>query len=76
MLQMTVEQLYQELGELIKQGHGKKVLVAADDNEGNGYHGIFYSPTAKPKEVKENIEASNGLYDSQETDYRKIVIIG
>ena len=76
MEQMTVKRLYAELGELINSGMGDKKIVVADDNEGNGYHGIFYSCTSDPKEVKANIEISNGLYDSVETKYKNIVIIG
>jgi hypothetical protein len=76
MTQLTVEKLYQELGKLIKRGQGNKVIVVADDNEGNGYHGIYYSVTSIPEDVQECINASNGLSDSQEEDYKNIVIIG
>lgn len=76
MTQLTVKELYRELGKLVKQGHGNKAVVVADDNEGNGYHGIYYSVTSTPKSVKECIEASNGLSDSQEKDYKNIIIVG
>lgn len=76
MIQMTVEKLYNELKELVEKGQGNKKVVVADDNEGNAYHGIFYSCTSDPKEVKANIEVSNGLYDSQTKNYKDIVIIG
>lgn len=76
MVQMTVKKLYNELKELVEQGMGSKLVVVTDDNEGNAYHGIYYSCTSDPKKVKVNIEASNGLYDSQETNYDNIVIIG
>lgn len=76
MTQMTVKKLFGELSSLMLEGKGDLKIVLADDNEGNGYHGCFYSITSDPKAVKENIEASNGLYDSQEENYNKIVIIG
>lgn len=76
MEQMTVKQLYQELAIAIKLGHGDKFIIVADDNEGNAYHGMFYGVTSDPKMVKENIDCSNGLYDSAVTDYNKIVILG
>lgn len=76
MIQMTVEKLYRELQELMRQGMGDKKIVVADDNEGNGYHGIYYSCTSDPMMVKENIDASNGLYDSQEENTDNLVIIG
>jgi hypothetical protein len=73
---MTVKELYLELAEEIKKGNGDKYIVVADDNEGNGYHGMFYGVTSDPKMVRENIECSNGLYDSAVEDYNKIVILG
>lgn len=76
MEQMTVHKLFLELMDLVNKGQGDKKVVVADDNEGNGYHGIYYSVTSDPKAVKGNIDVSNGLYDSQETDPNKIVIIG
>ena len=76
MMQMTVEKLFNELKELVEAGQGNKKVVVADDNEGNGYHGVYYSVTSDPKEVEGNIKVSNGLYDSQETNYKNIVIIG
>ena len=78
MTQMTVGVLVKRLIEACQKDPSiaNKAIVVADDNEGNGYHGMFYDPTTDAKDVKENIEASNGLYDSQVTDYNKIIILG
>ena len=76
MTQITVKQLAYWLNELVRAGQGDKRLVIADDTEGNAFHGMFYSPTSDPNEVKDVIESSNGLYESQETDYNNIVILG
>lgn len=76
MEQMTVRKLYMELKELMQKGQGDKKIIVADDNEGNGYHGIFYSVTAEANLVQENVEASNGLSDSAERNYENLVIIG
>jgi hypothetical protein len=73
---MTVKELYLELAEEIKKGNGDKYIVVADDNEGNGYHGMFYGVTSDPKMVRENIECSNGLSDCCEINYDNIVILG
>lgn len=75
-MQITVKELYEALGVLVRNGEGNKKVITADDNEGNGYHGIYYSVTAEPKDVKECINFSNGLYDSQEEDPNNLVIIG
>ena len=74
MTQMTVKCLYDELRRVVEAGHGDKKIVIADDNEGNGYHGMFCGVLDDPEEIEISIEA--GLYDSEETDPNKIVIIG
>lgn len=76
MSQLTVKQLHALLSEEIAKSNGDKKIVVADDNEGNSYHGLFYGITSDLDKVKENIEYSNGLYDSQEKDLNKIVILG
>lgn len=44
-LGMTVEQLLEMCKEQIKKGNGKKHIIISDDDEGNGYHTLFYSFT-------------------------------
>ena len=73
-MQKTVAELYNELGLLIKKGYGDRKIVVSDDNEGNGYHGMYYSPSLG-EEMSEDGEI-DGLYDSGETDPEKIVVIG
>ena len=73
MAQMTVKRLYQELAIAIKLGHGDKFIIVADDNEGNGYHGMFYGITADPDLVK---LADGDIYDSVETNTDNLVILG
>lgn len=53
----------------------KKILVA-DDEEGNSYHGMYYHPTTDAQSVKENIECSNGVYDTDTEDPNDLVILG
>ena len=76
MKQLTVLNLFKLLEEEVRNGNGNKVIVVADDNEGNSYHGLFYGITSEPNDIKENIDNSNGIYDSQEKDLNKIVILG
>jgi hypothetical protein len=64
------------LGQEIKNGNRDKAIVVADDNEGNAYHGLFYGVTSDFEDVKEAVEYSNGIYDSQEKDLSNIVILG
>jgi len=53
-----------------------KKIILADDEEGNGYHGMFYWPTTDAQEVKNNIEASNGVYDTNTENPDELVILG
>ena len=76
MEQIKVKDLYRDLAMLMKEGRGDDYVVVADDEEGNGYHGIFFSVTDDPKDVRECIEFSNGLYGSVTNDPNKIIIIG
>lgn len=42
---MSIEALYKECEKQIKQGNGKKRVMISNDDEGNGYHELFYSFT-------------------------------
>ena len=76
MEQLTVKVLYELVQKEMLKGNGNKKIVLADDNEGNGYHGMFYGFTSKPSVVKETIEYSGGVYDSETDDPKEIVILG
>lgn len=42
---ITVEQLKEYCEKEIKKGNGKKAIMISDDEEGNGYHYLWYSFT-------------------------------
>jgi len=69
MEQITINVLKRLVDEEIKKGNGDKYIVISDDNEGNGYHGLFYGFT----------EADNfkdEIYDSAVNEIDKLVILG
>lgn len=71
--QMTIKTLKALCDKYIKQGYGDRMIVISDDNEGNGFHGLFYGFTIieeKDKPFYDNI------YDSQSTDINEIIILG
>ena len=77
MAQMTVKELYNQLAEVIKDGHGDKFIIVPDDNECNAFHGLFYGVSyTDPEDVADQIDCSNGLYDSAVEDPSKLVILG
>lgn len=43
---IDVQTLYRACERLIKEGKGDYSVFLADDEEGNGYHGCWYCPTA------------------------------
>ena len=50
MKQLTVKDLLRYCEQAIKNGHGDKNIVIADDVEGNGFHGLYYDFTEVDRE--------------------------
>lgn len=74
---MTVKQLLlniKKIAETDKSILDKEILIS-DDEEGNGYHGIYYNITHDPSEVEDIIANSHGA-DRDIADYSKYVILG
>ena len=78
MKQMTISTLFKHLAKLIKEDPSiaSKYIIVADDEEGNGYHGLYYGITNDAETIKECIEYSNGISDSDCQDLSKLVILG
>lgn len=58
----TVKELKKACDEQIKKGNGDKVIMISDDDEGNGYHYLYYSFTTM-KEFEEPIELGGKKYE-------------
>ena len=57
---MTVNQLLKNLQELKARGYGEASIFITDDEEANGYHGLWYvGEPACDLEMREEIEATN-----------------
>lgn len=78
--QMTVEMLLKLCIKEYQKGNGNKVIVISDDNEGNGYHGMFYGFSdavemdSQLREFGDSIE--NMVYDSCYKKAEEIIILG
>lgn len=78
--QMTVKQLLKLCQEEVKKGNGNKFIVVADDNKGNGYHGMFFGFSdamemeADLKVFGDSVE--NQVYDSCYKKPEEIIILG
>lgn len=78
--QMTVKQLLKLCQEEVKKGNGDKFIVVADDNEGNGYHGMFYG-FSDAMEMERDAQLfghsiEDEIYDSCYTKPEEIIILG
>lgn len=60
MQQLTVKKLLELCKQAVKNGLGDKKIVISDDNEGNGYHGMFYGFTI----LTEDNQDYYPIYDS------------
>ena len=70
---MTVKELRDQCNLMIKLGHGKKEIWISNDDEGNGYHMLFYPFLYNTKEIKECFEYSCTIFHD---DINNVVILG
>lgn len=71
--QVTVKELADSLNSLVERGFGDKKIVLSDDNEGNGFHGCFFTTTSDKESIKHFVKS---LSDSAEMNPDNIIIIG
>lgn len=69
--QITVKELYEFCKAEIANGNGDKFIVISDDNEGNGYHGLFYGFTPVDDDSLMSL-----VYDSSHNKPEEIIILG
>ena len=72
--QIKLKELYVECKKQMALGNGEKVLVVSDDNEGNGFHGMFFTITPIEPKMKDYYE--HLIRDSCETNADNILLVG
>lgn len=66
---ITIKELRDRLSKFVKAGLGDLQIVISDDNEGNGFHGLFYGITFLQKTAsKEDKEYYKSLIHDSCTD--------
>lgn len=75
MEQMTIKKLKKLVDQQIKRGNGDKYIVISDDNEGNGYHGLFYGFNEDKRDVYMFL-MDETIHDTIEEDENNIIILG
>lgn len=73
MKQLTLKELLNLIALAIKEGNGDKKVIISNDNEGNGYHGLFYGVTEIDGEMADAIK---GLVEDSDTDLNNLIILG
>lgn len=61
---LTIKQLYQECRKQINNGNGDKVIMISQDDEGNGYHYLWYSFT-EATEIDKPFEFNGKMIDME-----------
>jgi len=70
---ITIEQLYKECVKQIKAGNGKRHVLLSNDDEGNGYHELFFGFTPTEKCVSDDYLLPYGV-TMQEAEKGYIVL--
>ena len=73
---MTVKELHEQLGELIKEGHGTKTILLSDDDEGNGFHHCFYDIQVAGDDWVENLPYFSFPHGVNAKNIKKHVLVG
>ena len=68
--QLTVKELLKYCQVEMQKGNGDKHIVVSNDNEGNGFHGLFYAFTDCTEEYQDSI------YDSCYSNEKDTIILG
>lgn len=70
---ITVEQLLEWCKEVVEDGLGDKTVLISDDDEGNGFHTLFYTFTTDKDIIKEFYHM--GMFHD-DNDPSSVVILG
>lgn len=69
---MTVKELAYLCKKEIKNGNGNKEIYLSDDDEGNGYHGLYFGFTTDP----DNLKAITQFCNTDIDDIDNAVVLG
>ena len=74
MHQFTVKELYELCKTQIDKGNGNKNIVISDDEEGNGYHGMFFG--FSEIETGDDVSVTDLFYDTNTRSADDTIILG
>ena len=68
---ITVKELYLMLAAQVTKGNGDKHILISDDDEGNGFHTLFYGVDDSPEGIQYALELEHDHHNADE-----IVVLG
>ena len=71
----TINDLAKFVDAEIKKGNGEKMIMLSNDDEGNGYHGLYYAFTPTDKVFSGSYPPSLP-YGVKEEELKNYVILG
>lgn len=71
MKQLRVKDLKKFVDKAIDNGYGDRYIVISDDNEGNGYHGLFFQFSTEKLE-----DYVDYITDSKTYNPKEFIVLG
>lgn len=71
MKEITVKDLAIACAKQLEKGNGNKIILLSDDDEGNGYHTMFYLFTDKKEDVAACLELEHDRHNVDD-----VIILG
>lgn len=68
---ITVNELFNMCLQEIKRGNGKKYILISDDDEGNGFHTLFYGLSSDKETIDYALQVEHDNHTADE-----VVILG
>ena len=72
----TINDLAKLVDAEIKKGNGEKMIMLSDDDEGNGYHGLYYAFTPTEKVFDDSPYSPSLPYGVKKEELKDYVILG
>lgn len=73
---LTVKELLKLCQDEIKKGHGDCSIMLSDDDEGNGYHYLWYSFSMAEELLDADSDTLNYTLDESIAPINKTIILG
>ena len=72
----TINDLAKLVDAEIKKGNGEKMIMLSDDDEGNGYHGLYYAFTPTEKVFDDSPYSPSLPYGVKKEELKDYIILG